>query len=218
MTNLPDPLTAARQEMVQKQLVARGLKDASVLESMAWVPREEFVPEPYRTKAYEDHPLPIGEGQTISQPYIVAVTLAALELSPSSKVLEVGTGSGYQTAVLSRLACRVYSIERHEELAAQARATLERLGYRNVEVITGDGALGLAQLAPYDAIVVSAAAPQIPQALLEQLSEGGRMVIPVGSPEIQQLQLVSKVNGKLRMKVLENCRFVPLVSNGINQG
>ncbi|HEY1800397.1 MAG TPA: protein-L-isoaspartate(D-aspartate) O-methyltransferase [Terriglobales bacterium] len=214
----PDPFTAARQEMVQKQLVVRGLKDARVLQAMGSVPREEFVLEAYRTQAYEDHPLPIGEGQTISQPYIVAVTLAALELSVSSKVLEVGTGSGYQTAVLSGLASRVYSIERHKELAAKARATLERLGYRNVEVITGDGALGLAQHAPYDAIVVSAAAAQIPQALLEQLSEGGRMVIPVGSPEIQELQLVSKVNGKFHIKVLENCRFVPLVSNGINQG
>lgn len=218
MTIPPDPFTAARQEMVQKQLVVRGLKDARVLQAMGSVPREEFVLEAYRTQAYEDHPLPIGEGQTISQPYIVAVTLAALELSVSSKVLEVGTGSGYQTAVLSGLASRVYSIERHKELAAKARATLERLGYRNVEVITGDGALGLAQHAPYDAIVVSAAAAQIPQALLEQLSEGGRMVIPVGSPEIQELQLVSKVNGKFHIKVLENCRFVPLVSNGINQG
>ena len=218
MTILPDPFTAARQEMVQKQLVARGLRDLRVLEAMGSVPREEFVPEPYRTQAYEDHPLPIGEGQTISQPYIVAVTLAALELSASSKVLEIGTGSGYQTAVLSRLASRVYSIERHEELAAHARATLERLSDRNVEVITGDGALGLAQHAPYDAIVVSAAAPRIPQGLLEQMNEGGRMVIPVGSAEIQELQYVCKVNGKLHIKVLENCRFVPLVSDGINQG
>ncbi len=213
MTIPPDPLTAARQEMVQKQLVARGLKNARVLESMAWVPREDFVPEPYRAQAYEDHPLPIGEGQTISQPYIVAVTLAALELSASNKVLEIGTGSGYQTALLSRLASRVYSIERHEKLAAQARATLERLGYRNVAVYTGDGASGLSQHAPYDAIAVSAAASRIPQALLEQMSEGGRMVIPVGLPEIQELQLVCKVNGKLSTKVLEHCRFVPLVSN-----
>ncbi|MGH9567130.1 MAG: protein-L-isoaspartate(D-aspartate) O-methyltransferase, partial [Candidatus Angelobacter sp.] len=205
------------QEMVQKQLAARGLKDARVLEAMALVPREEFVPAAYRTRAYEDRPLPIGEGQTISQPYIVAATLAALELSPSSKALEIGTGSGYQTALLSRLAGWVYSIERHYRLAAEARSTLERLGYRNVTVFTGDGTLGLPQYAPYDAIAVSAAASQIPQPLLDQMNEGVRMVIPVGSPEMQQLQLVNKVNGKLHIKVLENCRFVPLVSNGVNQ-
>lgn len=212
MTIPPDSFATARQEMVRKQLAARGLKDARLLEAMASVPREEFVPTAYRTQAYEDHPLPIGEGQTISQPYIVAATLAALELSPSSKVLEIGTGSGYQTALLSRLTSYVYSIERHEELAAQARATLERLGYRNVTVFSGDGVLGLHQHAPYDAIAVSAAASRIPQPLLDQMSEGGRMVIPVGPPEMQQLQLVCNVNGKLHMKVLENCRFVPLVS------
>jgi protein-L-isoaspartate(D-aspartate) O-methyltransferase len=204
--------------MVQKQLAARGLKDGRVLEAMAWVPREEFVPAAYRTQAYDDSPLPIGQGQTISQPYIVAATLAALELSASSKVLEIGTGSGYQTALLSRLASRVYSIELHEDLAAEARATLERLGYRNVTVFVGDGALGLPQHSPYDAVVVSAAASRIPHPLLEQMNEGGRMVIPVGSPEMQQLQLVRKVNGKLRLNVLENCRFVPLVSKEIKQG
>jgi protein-L-isoaspartate(D-aspartate) O-methyltransferase len=203
--------------MVQKQLAARGLKDARVLEAMTWVPREEFVPAAYRTQAYEDRPLPIGEGQTISQPYIVAVTLAALELSASSKVLEIGTGSGYQTALLSRLASRVYSIERHENLAVEARATLERLGYRNVTVFAGDGALGLPQHSPYDAIAVSAAASRIPRPLLDQINEGGRMVIPIGSPEMQQLQLICKVNGKLHRNVLENCRFVPLVSNEIRQ-
>ncbi|HWF93211.1 MAG TPA: protein-L-isoaspartate(D-aspartate) O-methyltransferase [Terriglobales bacterium] len=217
MNILPDQFIAARQEMVRKQLIGRGLKDARVLEAMASVPREDFIPAEFRNQAYEDHPLPIGEGQTISQPYIVAVTLAALELSTSSNVLEIGTGSGYQTALLSRLAGRVYSIERIEELASGARATLERLGYRNVIIITGDGTLGLPQHFPYDAIVVSAAAPRIPDPLLEQLGEGGRMVIPVGSRDIQQLQLVRKVNGRLNMKTLENCRFVPLVSDGTRQ-
>lgn len=217
MTILPDSFTAARQEMVREQLAPRGLKDTRVLQAMGVVPREKFVREAYRTQAYEDHPLPIGEGQTISQPYIVAATLAALELSESSKVLEIGTGSGYQTAVLSRLARHVYSIERHEKLAADARSTLERLGYRNVTIFTGDGTLGLPQHSPYDAIAVSAAALKIPQPLLDQMSEGGRMVIPIGSPEIQQLQLVRKTNSMLYMQALENCRFVPLISDQVKQ-
>jgi protein-L-isoaspartate(D-aspartate) O-methyltransferase len=207
-----DLFAGARHEMVRKQLATRGIRDARVLEAMGKVPREEFVPAAYRNQAYEDHPLPIGAGQTISQPFIVAATLAALELSVSSKALEIGTGSGYQAAVLSTLAGRVYSIERHEELGIQARAVLERLGYRNVTVLTGDGTSGLPQYSPYDAIVVSAAAFRIPQPLLDQMDEGGRMVIPVGSPEIQELQLVRKVNGELSTTVLENCRFVPLVS------
>jgi len=217
VTILPDSFTAARQEMVREQLAPRGLKDTRVLQAMGVVPREKFVREAYRTQAYEDHPLPIGEGQTISQPYIVAATLAALELSESSKVLEIGTGSGYQTAVLSRLARHVYSIERHEKLAADARSTLERLGYRNVTIFTGDGTLGLPQHSPYDAIAVSAAALKIPQPLLDQMSEGGRMVIPIGSPEIQQLQLVRKTNSMLYMQALENCRFVPLISDQVKQ-
>lgn len=217
MTILPDSFTAARQEMVREQLAPRGLKDTRVLQAMGVVPREKFVREAYRTQAYEDHPLPIGEGQTISQPYIVAATLAALELSESSKVLEIGTGSGYQTAVLSRLARHVYSIERHEKLAADARSTLERLGYRNVTIFTGDGTLGLPQHSPYDAIAVSAAALKIPQPLLDQMSEGGRMVIPIGSPDIQQLQLVRKTNSMLYMQALENCRFVPLISDQVKQ-
>jgi len=217
VTILPDSFTAARQEMVREQLAPRGLKDTRVLQAMGVVPREKFVREAYRTQAYEDHPLPIGEGQTISQPYIVAATLAALELSESSKVLEIGTGSGYQTAVLSRLARHVYSIERHEKLAADARSTLERLGYRNVTIFTGDGTLGLPQHSPYDAIAVSAAALKIPQPLLDQMSEGGRMVIPIGSPDIQQLQLVRKTNSMLYMQALENCRFVPLISDQVKQ-
>jgi len=210
-----DSFASARQDMVSTQLARRGVKNARVLAAMASVPREEFVPAAYRPQAYEDSPLPIGGGQTISQPYIVAATLAALELSASSKVLEIGTGSGYQTALLSRLAGCVYSIERHEKLAAEARSTLERLGYLNVNVFTGDGTMGLPKYSPYDAIAVSAAASQIPGPLLDQMSEGGRMVIPLGSPEMQQLQLICKVNGKFHTKVLANCRFVPLVSNGI---
>lgn len=217
MTIPSDSFADTRQEMVRKQIASRGLKDARVLQAMGSVPREEFVPAAYRTQAYEDHPLPIGEGQTISQPYIVAATLAALELSESSKVLEIGTGSGYQTALLARLASHVYSIERHGTLAAEARSTLERLGFRNATIFTGDGILGLPQHSPYDAIAVSAAASQIPQPLLDQINEDGRMVIPIGPPDMQQLRLVCKVNGELRIKILENCRFVPLVSDRVNQ-
>lgn len=198
--------------MALSQLAARGINDKLLLVAMARVPRHEFVPDRYREEAYEDRPLPIGKEQTISQPYIVAATIGALHLSGHSRVLEVGTGSGYQTAILAELSDHVYSIERHEDLAVSARAALERLEYRNITIITGDGCLGYAEHAPYDAIAVSAAAAQIPQPLLDQLAEGGRMVIPIGPADAQQLQLVNKVNGNLRIHVLENCRFVPLIA------
>jgi protein-L-isoaspartate(D-aspartate) O-methyltransferase len=209
----PDSFLAERQKMVHRQVAARGLKDARVLDAMTRVPRHEFVPEKYRSQAYEDHPLPIEEGQTISQPYIVAVTVAALKLSPSSKVLEIGTGSGYQTALLCELSGQVFSMERHKELAESAKSILECLGYRNVAVLVGDGGQGLAEHSPYDAIVVSAAAAQIPRPLLDQLKDGARIVIPVGSIELQQLQLVIKEKEQLHIETLENCRFVPLVSD-----
>lgn len=207
-----DPFFEKRQAMVQIQLAARGIQDARVLNAMARVPRHEFVSESYRDQSYEDRPLPIGKEQTISQPYIVAVTAAALNLSQSSRVLEVGTGSGYQTAILAQLASHVYSIERHQELALSAKGTLERLGYRNITVLVGDGSLGWANGAPYNAIAVSAATARIPQALLDQLHEDGRLVIPVGPRDTQQLQLVRKVNGNTHIQVLENCRFVPLIA------
>jgi protein-L-isoaspartate(D-aspartate) O-methyltransferase len=186
---------------------------------MLHVPRHEFVSEDYRDQVYEDHPIPIGEGQTLSQPYIVAVMLEALALNQSDAVLEIGTGSGYQTALLSELTRQVYSVERHASLARAAQATLAHLGDTNVKVLVGDGSHGLPEHAPFDAIVVSAAAPQIPPPLFEQLREGGRMVIPVGPAHAQELQLVRKHAGQPVVSNLEGCRFVPLIgSEGYRSG
>jgi protein-L-isoaspartate(D-aspartate) O-methyltransferase len=204
--------TSLRQRMVDSQLRARGVRDERVLDAMARVPRHEFAPERYRDQAYEDHPLPIGEGQTISQPYIVAVMLEALALSPQDRVLEVGTGSGYVTALLAELAAQVLSMERHAALADAARELLADMGYTNVRVIVGDGSHGFPECAPYDAIIVSAAAAELPSALLAQLAVGGRMIIPVGTADSQQLQLVRMENGQPRIALRELCRFVPLVS------
>jgi protein-L-isoaspartate(D-aspartate) O-methyltransferase len=206
-----DGFAAKRQNMVDSQLHARGIRDQRVLDAMARVPRHDFVDERYRDQAYEDHPIPIAEGQTISQPYIVALMLETLLLEPSSKVLEIGTGSGYQAAVLTELAAEVYSMERHPQLARAAEAALARHGYTNVRVILGDGSHGLPALAPFDAIIVSAAAPQVPSALFDQLREGGRMMIPVGPPEAQELQLIRKHEGHPIVNRLEGCRFVPLI-------
>ena len=203
--------TEQRLRMVETQLRARGIKDERVLAAMARVPRHEFVPSEYLAQAYEDHPIPIAEGQTISQPYIVAVTLDALGLRDSDKVLEVGTGSGYQTAILAELVREVFSIERHATLAESARSVLKRLGYGNVHVLVGDGSQGLPEAAPFDASVVSAAAPRMPAALFEQLCEGGRMVIPIGPAHSQELLLIRKKDGGPEVTPLEGCRFVPLV-------
>lgn len=199
--------------MVDAQLRARGISDERVLDAMMRVPRHEFAPERYRDQAYEDHPLPIGEGQTISQPYIVARMLEAVALSPNDRVLEVGTGSGYLTALLGELGAEVVSVERHAALAEAAREMLAGMGYTNVRVIVGDGSQGYAESAPYDAIIVSAAAAEVPRALLEQLDEGGRMIIPVGAADSQQLQLIRKVGGQPRTSLHELCRFVPLVAD-----
>jgi protein-L-isoaspartate(D-aspartate) O-methyltransferase len=201
-----------RLRMVESQLRARGVGDEQVLDAMLRVPRHEFAPERYRDQAYEDHPLPIGEGQTISQPYIVARMLEALGLTPADRVLEVGTGSGYLTALLAELAAQVFSVERHAALADAARELLGRMGYTNVRVVVGDGSHGLAEGAPYDAIIVSAAAPEVPHALIEQLAEGGRMIIPVGPTDSQQLQVIHMENGRPRISLRELCRFVPLIS------
>jgi protein-L-isoaspartate(D-aspartate) O-methyltransferase len=208
-----DSFLAQRRSMVETQLRARGIRDERVLTAMLHVPRHEFVSAEYRDQVYEDHPIPIGEGQTLSQPYIVAIMLQALTLHPSDAILEVGTGSGYQTALLAELTRQVYSVERHASLARTAQAILSRLGYTNVEVVLGDGSHGLAQRAPFDAIVVSAAAPQIPPPLVEQLREGGRMVIPVGPAHAQELQLVRKQAGQAVVTDLEGCRFVPLIGS-----
>ena len=209
---MPDEATA-RQLMVDSQLRARGISDSWVLDAMLRVPRHEFVPEPFRSQAYEDHPLPISDGQTISQPYVVALMLESLQLTSTDKVLEVGTGSGYVTALLAELAGQVFSVERHPALADNARKVLAALGYAQVHVFTGDGTLGLPADAPFDAILVSAAAPNLPPALLAQLRDPGRMIIPVGAPDSQQLQFIRKVNGELVISLRELVRFVPLISN-----
>lgn len=197
--------------MVETQLRQRGIRDERVLAAMARVPRHEFVAEPYREGAYDDHPLPIGERQTISQPYIVALMLELLHLSAGNIVLEVGTGSGYQTALLAELARHVYSIERHPALTNEARTVLDRLGYRNVTLEVGDGSNGLPAHAPYDRIVVAAAAPKLPPALFDQLHEGGRLIVPVGPPDTQLLQVVTKVQGIPELTEEAACRFVPLI-------
>ncbi len=206
-----DPDAARREQMVQSQLLQRGIRDERVLQAMARVPRHEFVADPYRDRAYDDNPLPIGEGQTISQPYIVALMLELLASSPEKTILEVGTGSGYQTALLAELSHHVYSIERHPELAVQAEEVLQRLGYRNIAIEVGDGSSGLPARAPFDGIIVSAAAPQFPQALFAQLREGGRLVIPIGPAEAQLLQLITKEQGRAVISHQVACRFVPLV-------
>ena len=202
---------AQREEMIEKQLRRRGIHDAAVLVAMAEVPRHEFVSEEVRAHAYDDLPLPIGAGQTISQPYIVAAMTAALHLHPGDRVLEIGTGCGYHAAVLSRLAKEVFTIERRPELASSASAKLARLGYSNAHVHCGDGTLGLPELAPFDAILVAAAAPAVPKPLLAQLAEGGRIILPVGGAEHQELRLIERHGDTFPTKMLEGCRFVPLL-------
>ena len=206
-----DSFHTQRIAMVELQLRARGIRDPRVLAAMERVPRHEFLGPEFQREAYEDRPLPIGQGQTVSQPYIVAAMLEALELRPADRVLDVGTGSGYQTALLAELAAKVYSIERHAALAQRARRTLERLGWAGVTILVGDGTEGLASAAPFDAVLVSAAAPKLPPPLLEQLAEGGRMIIPVGFSEGQDLELVRKQQGQPLITRLDACRFVPLI-------
>ncbi|MEW5912674.1 MAG: protein-L-isoaspartate(D-aspartate) O-methyltransferase [Thermodesulfobacteriota bacterium] len=198
--------------MVERQIVARGVSDPAVLKAMRTVPRHEFVPEELRGMAYNDHPLPIGQGQTISQPYIVAYMSEALHLKAGQKVLEIGTGSGYQAAVLAAMGAKVYSIEILPALSRRAAADLKRLGYGAVRLKVGDGYKGWPQEAPFDAIIVTAAAPHIPPPLVEQLRPGGRMIIPVGSGGIEELTLVEKsAQGKVTTRGLMAVRFVPLV-------
>jgi protein-L-isoaspartate(D-aspartate) O-methyltransferase len=208
---LPGDLAEARRAMVEVQIRRRHIQDEGVLAAMTQVPRHEFVHGELRGRAYEDAPLPIGEGQTISQPYIVAAMTAALRLSGSEKVLEIGAGCGYQGAILGCLASEVYTIECRSELAAEASERLARLGYANVHVHCGDGTLGLPELAPFDAILVAAAAPSVPGPLVEQLAAGGRMIVPVGDAETQELQLIERTDRALRTTILEPCRFVPLI-------
>jgi len=203
--------------MVRSQLAERGIRDERVLAAMGAVPRHEFVPESLRQDAYEDHPLPIGDGQTISQPYIVAAMLEHLALQASDRVLEVGTGSGYVTALLSELCAEVFSVERYPSLANSAESILRRLGFRNVKIKVGDGSMGWSEHAPFDAILVSAATAEVPPALIEQLKEGGRLIIPVGSATSQELWLIRKFDGQPETRVLEGCRFVPLVEGEVRR-
>jgi protein-L-isoaspartate(D-aspartate) O-methyltransferase len=202
---------AEREAMVQGQLRRRGIRSERVLEAMASVPRHEFVPPAQLPAAYEDRALPIGELETISQPYIVAVMTEAAAIRPGDQVLEIGTGAGYQAAILAYLGARVYTMERNPELAEEARRRLARLGYSGVEVITGDGSQGYPPAAPYDAILVTAASPRVPQALLDQLADGGRLVIPVGSRREQRLELIIKAGDRIIRSALDACQFVPLV-------
>jgi protein-L-isoaspartate(D-aspartate) O-methyltransferase len=206
-----EEFAAQRSEMLEKQLRRRGVHDSKVLAAMAAVRREEFVPKEFRQRAYEDAPLPIGEGQTISQPYIVAAMTAELHLTGNERVLEIGTGCGYQAAILSRLAKIVFGIESRSELAASAAARLERLGYDNVHVHCGDGTLGLADFAPFDAILVAAAAPAVPEPLRSQLAEGGRLILPVGDADNQELLCLERHGNSYETRALEACRFVPLI-------
>jgi protein-L-isoaspartate(D-aspartate) O-methyltransferase len=199
--------------MVAEQIRARGVRDAAVLAAMESVPRERFVPEAFRERAFADGPLPIGDGQTISQPYVVAAMVELLGLGPKDRVLEIGTGSGYAAAVLARVAAEVYSVERFASLASQARQRLAALGFSNVHVLHGDGSRGWAEHAPYQGILVSAGAPEIPPALREQLAVGGRLVIPVGpSPGYQTLTRVTRAGADdYREEQLDFVVFVPLV-------
>jgi protein-L-isoaspartate(D-aspartate) O-methyltransferase len=206
-----DQYAAARRAMVDCQIRKRGISSPFVIEAMLSVPRHEFVPAEFRSDAYTDKPLPIGEGQTISQPYVVAAMTAALELTGSERVLEIGTGSGYQAAVLSLLAREVITVESQTTLALTAQERLTDLGYMNVHVHNGDGSLGFSDSAPYDAILVTAAAPEIPGMLADQLREGSRLVIPVGTQGSQQLVQARKEDGNLKSIALFDCQFVPLV-------
>ena len=211
MERTRDAYETSRARMVEEQLVQRGVTDERVLAAMRRVPRHLFVEEPLRDRAHGDHPLPIGEEQTISQPYIVGLMSQLLELRGPEKILEVGTGSGYQTAVLAELARRVCTIERLPRLAERARALLEQLGCDNVWVRVGSGTLGWPDEAPFDRILVTAGGPSIPPPLFQQLGEGGRMVVPVGDVANQTLTVVEKVRGEMKTQLCGDCKFVKLV-------
>jgi len=204
-----DPWAAAREDMVKVTIEERGMDDARVLAAMRRVPRHEFVPRPYRAHAYDDTPLPIGEGQTISQPYIVALMAQVAAIQPGARVLEIGTGSGYGAAVLSELAGEVYTIEILEPLARRAEGTLKRLGYANVHVRCGDGYQGWPEAAPFDAIVVTAAPPKVPEPLKAQLKVGGNLVLPVGRWD-QSLRVVTRTEEGFREYEVAAVRFVPM--------
>jgi len=205
---------AQSRHMIETQLRRRGIRDERVLEAMRMVPRHEFVPADLMDAAYDDRPLPIGERETISQPYIVAAITEAAHVARGDRVLEIGGGSGYQAAILAQLGATVYSIEINARLAEQACERVERLGYSNVQVIAGDGSEGLAAHAPYDVIIVSAGTPSVSPILLGQLADGGRLVAPVGNLRQQELLLLSQHDGQITTRRLDPCQFVPLVGKG----
>ncbi|MFW5946976.1 MAG: protein-L-isoaspartate(D-aspartate) O-methyltransferase [Gemmatimonadota bacterium] len=205
-----DPYEKKRQRLVDR-IQAKGIHDSRVLNAVASVPRHRFVPEPMRRRAYEDTALPIGYGQTISQPSLQALYLQTLELEPEHTVLEIGAGSGYQTALLAELAGNVYAVERIPELTQRAREVLDELGYRNIALVTKDGTVGWSKYAPYDAILVGAAAPRIPDTLVEQLVIGGRLLIPVGDRHTQELMLVTRTEADIMERPVTGCVFVPLI-------
>lgn len=206
-----DSYATIRIRMVEEQLKPRGIKDELTIKAMCEVPRHLFVEEAMRARAYGDYPLPIAAGQTISQPYIVAKMTELLQLSGHEKVLEIGTGSGYQAAVLSRLCDRVYTIERINRLLADARKVFDQLRYYNISTKLDDGTMGWLENAPYDAIITTAGGPEVPPPLVDQLAENGRMIIPVGNQDIQELQLVTKKDGEIYVERLERVRFVDLI-------
>ncbi|WP_292365429.1 MULTISPECIES: protein-L-isoaspartate(D-aspartate) O-methyltransferase [unclassified Methanoculleus] len=206
-----DPYRNKREEMVEFQIRDRGVRDERVLAAIRKVPRHVFVPENWERAAYEDRPLPIGEGQTISQPYIVAVMTEQLDLSAQDRVLEIGTGSGYQAALLAELAGTVISVERLPDIAARARENLARAGVTGVRIVVGDGTKGYPPEAPYDAVIVTAASPEIPKPLVKQLAEGGRLIAPVGPRECQDLIKLVKREGRVEKIPLGGVCFVPLI-------
>jgi protein-L-isoaspartate(D-aspartate) O-methyltransferase len=201
----------AREEMVKHQLIRRDITDPLVVNAMRKVPRHKFVAQALRNRAYDDCPLPIGHGQTISQPYIVALMTQCLQLKGGERVMEIGTGSGYQAAILAEIADKVFTMERHSVLAAEARKILDELKYTNIVTRTGDGSIGWRQFAPYDAIMVTAASPQVPESLVKQIKDGGRMIIPVGDKFSQDLTVVVRTGDTIEVKKAGGCVFVPLL-------
>jgi protein-L-isoaspartate(D-aspartate) O-methyltransferase len=213
------PRADERKAMVKRQIAARGILDRRVLEAMEEIPRHFFIPPPYDRAAYDDNPLPIGNGQTISQPYIVALMTELLHPKPTDSMLEIGAGSGYQAAILSRLVRQLTTIERISHIASLARANLNALGITNVTVIEGDGTLGYPENAPYQGIIITAATPEIPKPLIEQLDEGGSLVAPVGDQDLQELVAIRKIHGSLIREYHGGVRFVPLIGqHGWNGG
>lgn len=211
MIDSPDYFDTIRQRMVQEQLISRGIHDPRVLAAMGEVPRHLFVDDAMQAHAYGDYPLPISDGQTISQPFIVAIMTQALQLTGTEKVLEIGTGSGYQAVILSRLCAKVYTVERLNSLVAGSRRLFDRLRCYNIQSKLDDGTLGWLEHAPYDAIMVTAGGPEIPEPLLAQLADPGRLVIPVGAQDQQELRLVTKIDGVISEGLLEYVRFVSLI-------